>query len=71
MVPGCVTLSDSYKSKWISASNNQTFISVDESLVSDDLLNKTVVFGHTDCIGTFYMHIHVHVIITYMYMYLL
>ncbi|XP_019862398.1 PREDICTED: E3 ubiquitin-protein ligase MYCBP2-like, partial [Amphimedon queenslandica] len=51
MVPGCVTLSDSYKSKWISASNNQTFISVDESLVSDDLLNKTVVFGHTDCIG--------------------
>lgn len=52
MTPGPILLEGgSYRPKTIRAHGNQTFISVDESLVSDDLLPKCQVFGHPECIG--------------------
>ena len=58
MTPGRVMLaSDSYKAKWISASANQTFIAVDESLISEELLPKCQIFGQSDCIGKGINHV--------------
>ena len=58
-VPGPVLLEgDSYRPKWIRAYGNQSFISVDESLISESVLPKCQVFGHPECIGK-YSHVTV------------
>ena len=52
MIPGLVKLpGDACTAKWVAASGNQTFIGVDESLVSESTLPKCRVFANRDCIG--------------------
>ena len=52
MVPQPVPmLGDGCKSTWVGARGNQTFISVDESLVSDSDLSRCRVFSNTQSLG--------------------
>lgn len=44
-------LEDQYKVTWVGARGNQTFISVDESLVSEQALSKCRVFANSQAIG--------------------
>ncbi|KAL5460457.1 hypothetical protein EMCRGX_G033908 [Ephydatia muelleri] len=51
MSPGEVPLRESWKSVSIAARSNQTFINVDESLVTEGLINKCKVFANSRNIG--------------------
>lgn len=53
MSPGEVPLRESWKSVSIAARSNQTFINVDESLVTEGLINKCKVFANSRNIGEF------------------
>ena len=54
MVPRSVSgFGDHRKAMWIGARGNQTFIAVDESLVSENSIGSCKVFGNSQMIGTF------------------
>ena len=57
MIPGPISLpGDSCQAKWVSASGNQTFIAVDESLISENTLTKCQIFAHPECFGKFIVY---------------
>ena len=52
MTPGPIpSLGDGCKVVWVGARGNQTFVAVNESLVSDQNLGKCCVFADTHTIG--------------------
>ena len=59
LVPGLMKIpGEASRAKWISASGNQTFVAVDESLISANSLPRCRVFANSQCIGRCGFGIH-------------
>ena len=51
-VPGLMEIpSEGCRAKWITASGNQTFVAIDESLIAEKSLSRCRVFANSQCIG--------------------
>ena len=61
--PGPIpSLGDGCKVVWVGARGNQTFVAVNESLISDQNLGKCCVFADSNTIGKQYSLVYIHVL---------